>query len=125
MKGNHPTMEQFGAAREQLYQKVEADPTDPFLLTALALADVALGRKEEGMQEGRRAMGMRPVSEDAVDGPIIAVNVAWFMLGQISRTCFRELNLLIQMPGIASITETLRPIPTGIPSGMIRALTNY
>jgi Flp pilus assembly protein TadD len=28
IKGNHPATEQFGAAREQLYQKVEADPTD-------------------------------------------------------------------------------------------------
>ena len=27
--GNHPTMEEFGAAREQLNRKVEADPTNP------------------------------------------------------------------------------------------------
>jgi serine/threonine protein kinase/tetratricopeptide (TPR) repeat protein len=47
VQGNHPTMEDFGVAREQLYRKVEADRTDPFLLTALALADVALGHKEE------------------------------------------------------------------------------
>jgi Flp pilus assembly protein TadD len=62
-------MQCWGAAREQLYRKVEADGTDPLLLTALALADVALGRKEEAMQEGRRALEMRPISEDAFLGP--------------------------------------------------------
>src|ERR1700740_1453980 len=44
-------------------EKLKADRTDPFLLMALALADVALGRKEEAMQEGRRATEMRPISE--------------------------------------------------------------
>ena len=76
VQGNDPTMEEFGAAREQLYRKVEADRTDPFLMTALACADVALGRKEESIQEARRAMEMRPISEDAVDGTFIAANVA-------------------------------------------------
>jgi hypothetical protein len=99
MKGNHPTIEQFGAAREQLYQKVQADPTDPFLLTSLALADVALGRKEEAMQEGRRAMGMRPVSEDAVDGPIIAMEVALVCVwANQPDLAFEQLNMLIQAP---------------------------
>jgi hypothetical protein len=49
-------MEQFGVAREQLQRKVEADPTDPFLVTALAYADLALGRKEDSIHEGKRAM---------------------------------------------------------------------
>jgi serine/threonine protein kinase/tetratricopeptide (TPR) repeat protein len=88
VQGNHPTIEEFGAAREQLYRKVEADRTDPFLLTALALADVALGREEESIQEGRRAMEMRPISEDAIEGPIIAANVA-VVLGKPVGHCFR------------------------------------
>jgi tetratricopeptide (TPR) repeat protein len=99
MKGNHPTIEQFGSAREQLYQNVQADPTDPFLLTSLAVADVALGRKEEAMQEGRRAMGMRPVSEDAVDGPIIAMKVALvYVWANQPDLAFEQLNMLIQAP---------------------------
>jgi hypothetical protein len=44
IQGNHPSIEQFGAAREQLNGKVEGDPKNPFLLTALAWADLALGR---------------------------------------------------------------------------------
>ena len=92
VQGNHPTIEEFGAAREQLYRKVEADRTGPFLLTALALADVALGRKEESIQEGRRAMEMRPISEDAIEGPIIAANVAvvyaWANQSENSKSSF-------------------------------------
>jgi len=30
IRGSHPTIEQFGAVRERLYQKVEADPSDPY-----------------------------------------------------------------------------------------------
>jgi serine/threonine protein kinase len=75
LRGNHPTVEEFGAARQQLSQKVKAEPTNPFLMTALALADVALGRKEESLEEARRAMETLPISEDAVYGPTIAANV--------------------------------------------------
>ena len=99
VKGNHPTIEQFRAAREQLYQKVEADPTDPYLLASLALADVALGRKEEAIQEGRRAMEMRPVSEDAVDGPTIAMTVAVvYAWANEPDLAFEQLNILIHVP---------------------------
>jgi hypothetical protein len=72
IQGNHPTIEQFGAARDQLNGKVEEDLTNPFLMTVLARAELALGRKEEAMEEGRRAMELRPISEDAFDGPDVA-----------------------------------------------------
>jgi tetratricopeptide (TPR) repeat protein len=98
--GHHPTMEEFGAAREQLYRKVEADRAGPYLLTALALADVALGRKEEGIKEARRAMEMRPIAEDAVDGPAIATNVALvYVWANQPNLAFEQLNNLVQMPG--------------------------
>jgi hypothetical protein len=99
VQGNHPTMEDFGVAREQLYRKVEADRTDPFLLTALALADVALGHKEESIEEGRRAIEMRPISEDAADGPIIATNVAIvYAWADHPDLAFEQLSALVKMP---------------------------
>jgi serine/threonine protein kinase/Flp pilus assembly protein TadD len=100
LRGNHPTIEQFGAAREQLFQKVEADPTDPFLMTALALTDVALGRKQDAMQEGRHAMELRPISEDAVDGPFIAYYAAMvYALANQADLAFEQLNTLVKIPG--------------------------
>jgi serine/threonine protein kinase len=99
VQGNHPTIEEFGAARERLYRKVEADRTDPFMLAALALADVALGRKEESMQEGRRAIEMRPISEDAEDGPVIAVNVAAvYAWANQPDFALEQLKVLIKLP---------------------------
>jgi tetratricopeptide (TPR) repeat protein len=100
LQGSHPSMDQFGAAREQLYRKVEADRTDPFLMVALAHADLALGHKEESVEEGRRAMEMRPIAEDALDGPSIATRVAqvYAWTGQ-SELAFEQLNILVKLPG--------------------------
>ena len=99
VQGNRPTMEEFGTAREQLNRKVEADPTDPYLMVVLALTDVALGRTEEGIQEGRRAMEMRPISEDAGEGPTIATLFAWVCAwANQPDLAFEQLNIVIQMP---------------------------
>jgi tetratricopeptide (TPR) repeat protein len=101
VQGNHPTTEQFGAVREQLYRKVEANPADPFLMTALALVDVAVGRKEESIQEGRRAMQMLPISEDAFDGPSIAAYVALvFAWANRPDLAFEQLDIVIRLPNL-------------------------
>jgi tetratricopeptide (TPR) repeat protein len=99
LRGNHPTVQEFGAAREQLNGKVEADPTDPFLMTALSYADLALGHKEESLQEGRRAMELRPISEDAFDGPVVATWVAeiYALTNQLDEA-FVQLNSLVKIP---------------------------
>jgi hypothetical protein len=83
------------------WQRVKADPTNPFLVTAIAYADLALGRKEESIQEGRRAMEMRPISEDAVDGPAIAADLAviYAWAGHLD-IAFEELNEFIKTPGL-------------------------
>jgi tetratricopeptide (TPR) repeat protein len=100
IRGKHPTIEQFGGARDRLFQEVEADPTDPYLLAALAKADVALGHTEEGVQEARRAMAIRPISEDALGGPDIATFVAQlYGWANQSNLAFEQLNFLIKIPG--------------------------
>src|ERR1700748_3684442 len=76
LRGNQPTVEQFEAVRDQLNGKIERELSEPYLLMALALTDAALGRGEQGIEEGRRAMAMRPICIDAVDGPMLAANFA-------------------------------------------------
>jgi Flp pilus assembly protein TadD len=112
LQGKHPTMEQFGAAREQLYRKVEADPSDPWLMTALAFADASLGRKEEAVEEGRRAMELRPISEDAVDGPFIARNIAMVhaMVNDLD-SAFGQLNILAKIPCVMTTYGDLKTEP--------------
>jgi eukaryotic-like serine/threonine-protein kinase len=100
VQGHHPKSGEFDAAREQLYRKVQADRTDPYLLRALAFADVALGHREEAIQEGRRAMEMRPISEDAVEGPNVAAKIAVvYIWANQPDVAFEQLNILIRMPG--------------------------
>ena len=70
LKGNHPTVEEFGAAREELYPKIKAQPANAGLYTALAFADVALGLNEEAVKIARGAIEMRPISENALAGPL-------------------------------------------------------
>jgi hypothetical protein len=65
----------------------------------LALTDVALGRKDEGMQEGLRALELLSISEDAFDGPSIAKNVAIvYATADHLDAAFEQLNRLVQMP---------------------------
>jgi tetratricopeptide (TPR) repeat protein len=48
VQGNHPTMTEFTVARTQLYQKIDEDPSNPWLMAVLALTDVALGAQGRG-----------------------------------------------------------------------------
>jgi serine/threonine protein kinase/Tfp pilus assembly protein PilF len=100
LRGNNPTVEKFGAVREQLNRKIEKEPSEPYLRMALALTDVALGRGVQGIEEGRRAMAMRPISVDAVDGPMVAANFALVCAwADHPDLAFEQLNILIEIPG--------------------------
>jgi serine/threonine protein kinase/Tfp pilus assembly protein PilF len=116
VEGNHPTMEEFGAAREQLSRKVKADRSDPFLIAALAFTDVALGRKEEGIEEGLLALETRPISEDAADGPLVAACVAavdaW---ANQSDLAFEQLNILVKTPSFWFCYGDLKTSPNWDP----------
>ena len=76
VQGNHPTMETFSSTREQLYRKVEADPTNARLLSALGCVDIALGAKQLAISEAKRAVKMLPISKDAVQVTNLVENLA-------------------------------------------------
>ena len=109
-------MDRFGAALEQLYRQVGADLTNPFLVSALASTDVALGLQEEGIEKARRAMAMRPVSEDAVDGTLIAIRFAvvcaWAKRLDLA---FEQLYTTIRMPNDWLTYGDLKTNPTWDP----------
>jgi serine/threonine protein kinase len=66
----------FAKAREFQLAFVQRIPDDPNQLMVLALTDAALGQKEEALSEGRRAASMRTITENAVDGPLLALDLA-------------------------------------------------
>jgi tetratricopeptide (TPR) repeat protein len=77
LQRGHPIKgEQFRPARDQLKQKTEAQLDDPGLLSVLGLIDAALGRKQEAIQEARRATEMLPSAKDAVEGPPLVSKLA-------------------------------------------------
>ena len=51
------------------------------------------------MQEGRRAMELRPISEDALDRPLIAYYLAIaYALANQPDLAFDQLNILVEIP---------------------------
>ncbi len=71
----------FEAARIQQEKIVQAQPGYGPALCVLALIDAALDRKDLALDEGRRAIALTPVGEDAVNGSRVlqysAVTAAW------------------------------------------------
>jgi hypothetical protein len=62
----------FASARPLQVAYLQKWPDDPNPFMMLALADAALGRTEDALNEGRKAVGMLPISKDAVDGAVLA-----------------------------------------------------
>jgi serine/threonine-protein kinase len=58
----------FTAARAEQEKLVQASPDNAGALCVLGLIDAALGRKEEALREGRRAVELLPVEKDAING---------------------------------------------------------
>ena len=58
----------FAAARAEQEKVIQAQPDDALALCVLGLIDAALGRKEEALREGRRAVELLPVEKDAKHG---------------------------------------------------------
>jgi TolB-like protein/Tfp pilus assembly protein PilF len=66
----------FTAARVEQEKLVRTHPDDAGALSVLGLIDAALGRKEEALREGRRAVELLPVATDAVNGARMILSLA-------------------------------------------------
>jgi TolB-like protein/Tfp pilus assembly protein PilF len=71
----------FTAARAEQERNVQAEPNFGPSWCVLGLIDAALGREEEALREGRRAVELTPVGKDAIKGPVmikyLAMIAAW------------------------------------------------
>jgi serine/threonine-protein kinase len=71
----------FTAARTELQRKMGEQPEYGPLLCVLGLTDAALGRKEDAIREGRRAVELIPPIKDSISGAqlmkYLAVIYAW------------------------------------------------
>ena len=61
----------FTAAREEQEKVVQAQPNAGPALALLGLYEAALGRKEEALRNGRRAMELLPIEKDMINGVLV------------------------------------------------------
>jgi len=66
----------FTAARAAQEKIVQDQPNYGPPLCVLGLIDAALGRKEDALREGRRAVELLPVEKDAINGPRMIAHLA-------------------------------------------------
>jgi serine/threonine protein kinase/tetratricopeptide (TPR) repeat protein len=89
----------FTAARAAQEKTVQAQPNYGPPLCVLGLIDAALGRKEDALREGRRAVELLPLTKDAINGPRmiaqLAMIAAW--TGEKDLAC-QQLSMAIHPP---------------------------
>src|SRR5437899_2124473 len=93
----------FTTARAEQEKIVQAQPNFGPALCALGLIDAGLGRKEEALREGRRAVELLPVEKDSMNGAVmveyLAVIAAW--VGDKDLAC-EQLAIAIRPPSTVS-----------------------
>ena len=71
----------FTAARAEQEKDVQAQPNYGPALCILGLIDAGLGRKEDALREGQRAVELLPVAKDSINGAhmieYFAIIAAW------------------------------------------------
>jgi serine/threonine protein kinase/Tfp pilus assembly protein PilF len=96
----------FAAARAEQEKIVEAQPDFGPAWCVLGMIDAGLGRKEEALREGRRALELLPLENDALVGQYLAryfaVIAAW--VGEKDLAC-EQLAVVVQPPSNVSYGE--------------------
>jgi TolB-like protein/Flp pilus assembly protein TadD len=91
----------FALAREAVMAEVKDSPNDAKVLIMRALIAAMLGEVEEAISTGERAAERLPISADALDGPLIATNLAaiYALLGRKDQALTALETLVRQIGG--------------------------
>lgn len=93
----------FSRARAVAEHDVQERPDYGPPLSVLGMIDAMLGRNEDAVREGRRAVDLLPVERDSINGSHLVMNLAiiYAATGQNDRA-IEQLNLLLSKPGDGS-----------------------
>ncbi len=96
----------YSEARVQQALLVRTNPPDGSALCFLGLINAALGRKEEALEQARRAIELLPVTKDALNGAEVlyfyAVICAWTGERDLA---IEQLKILAKIPAGVSYGE--------------------
>src|SRR5438876_9419184 len=92
--------EAFTLARLKIQAKLHDQRDDGVLLAMLGLVDAGLSRNAEAVAEGRRAVELRPISNDALDGAAVIASLAmiYAWVGDVD-SAIERLMFLAKTPG--------------------------
>jgi serine/threonine-protein kinase len=101
----------FAAAREAVLAEAKESPNDAKILIMRGLVECMLGRAEEAIAAGERAAQLLPISADALDGPLVATNLAaiYALLGRREQALELLERLVRQIGGPTPGTLRLEP----------------
>jgi serine/threonine protein kinase/tetratricopeptide (TPR) repeat protein len=89
----------FAKARPLQLAYVHKWPDDPNPLMVLAATDAALGSKEDALREGRQAVAIRPITQDAIEGPTLAADLAGvYLLAGERELALEQLESVARVP---------------------------
>ena len=95
----HKAQLAFTAARAEQEKNVQAQPDYGPAWCVLGVIDAALGRKEDALREGRRAVELLPVEKDSINGlhmiEYLAMIAAW--VGEKDLAC-EQLATAVRYP---------------------------
>jgi hypothetical protein len=106
---NNAAVKAFAIARPEIEKRVVAAATDGVELSVLAMIDAGLGRKEQAVEEGKRACDLTPFKVNNLAAPTVHCNLAivYAWTGQ-NDLAIAELSKLVDRPavgtGIAQLT---------------------
>jgi serine/threonine-protein kinase len=94
----------FEVAREVIERTIEMRPGDYRVHSSLGIVYAALGREEDALREGKRAVEMMPVSADAVGGPrqVEHLAVIYMILGDFD-AAVEKIDYLLSIPCFFSV----------------------
>jgi TolB-like protein/class 3 adenylate cyclase len=94
---------EFTAARGEMEKIVREQPDYAQALCLLGMIDAALGRKEDALREGRRAVELLPVTKDAWTGAAVLTNLAiTYAWASEKDLAIKQLEELVRIPSPVS-----------------------
>ncbi len=104
MNNNELEQRYYESTRKMLETKIQEWPEDARLRSVLGIAYAGLGRRQEAIQEGERAIELMPLAKDACRGALWVEDFAqiYVMVGEFDKA-IEQLRFLLDRPSEMSI----------------------